>query len=167
MPLDSDILVWQEKNIRNSGKGTKLYKLLAIENKTCIVKLPSGLTNFKITKVKPYLQKSPNTDTPVLHDLYVIISNSDQPAKDITNDNNKDNNYAVELTHWNLAWTYGLLNRFQNLADISVFLRSNAFLLFFTKSQNKEINSLLEKNIFEIVTISDVSNIMRIFNSYF
>ena len=47
--------MWREDNVGHSGKWTELYKLLAIENETCTLQLPSGPTNFKITTVKPYL----------------------------------------------------------------------------------------------------------------
>ena len=43
----------------------------------------------------------------------------------------------------------------------------NPILPAFTKSQRKEINSLLEKGIFETVNISDVLEGVRIFNSQF
>lgn len=38
---------------------------------------------------------------------------------------------------------------------------------FFTKLQYKKINSLLKKNIFEIISISDIFNRIKIFNFYF
>ena len=74
---------------------------MAVENKTCTVQLPSGPTNFRITTVKPYLQEPPNIDTPALHDLDALESDLDQPAKDVTNDDNKNNidaaNYPVGI----------------------------------------------------------------------
>ena len=53
------------------------------------------------------------------------------------------------------------------MADISIFLKNNASASFFTKSQHKEINGLLEKSAFEVILISDVPSGMRIFNSHF
>ena len=47
--LNSKVLVW-----RKSGNWTKPYYLLAVENKTCYVQLPSGLTNFRSISIKPY-----------------------------------------------------------------------------------------------------------------
>lgn len=35
LPVNSDVLVWQETNARHNGKWTGPYKLLAIENETC------------------------------------------------------------------------------------------------------------------------------------
>lgn len=53
------------------------------------------------------------------------------------------------------------------MADISVFPKKNASKPSFTKSQCKEINSLLKKNTFEIISFSDVSIKIKILNSNF
>ena len=53
------------------------------------------------------------------------------------------------------------------MGDISVFLKNNASKLSFTKSQRKEINGLLEKSAFKVISILDVPSGMRIFNSCF
>src|ERR1700722_18496744 len=55
LPLNSKVLVW-----RKSGNWTGPYHLLAVEDKTCCVQLPSGSTNFRSTSVKPYF-RSKNT----------------------------------------------------------------------------------------------------------
>ena len=49
--LNSEVLVWRE-----SGNWNGPYRLLAVENETCCVQLPSGPTNFRSTSVKPYLR---------------------------------------------------------------------------------------------------------------
>ena len=50
LPLQSKVRVWREK------KGwTGPYTLLATDNQTCTVEMPSGPTNFRSTVVKPYL----------------------------------------------------------------------------------------------------------------
>lgn len=53
------------------------------------------------------------------------------------------------------------------MADISVFLKNNIFKTFFINLQHKEINSLLKKDVFKDILILDVSNKIKIFNSYF
>jgi hypothetical protein len=65
-----------------------------------------------------------------------------------------------------------LLLRYQNFADIIVFLQedeeiSSIFTLTFTDSRRKEINDLLKRQVFEIITISEVFKNVRIFNSRF
>ena len=49
LPLNSKVLVW-----RKSGSWNGPYRLLAVENETCCVQLPSGPTSFRSTSVKPY-----------------------------------------------------------------------------------------------------------------
>jgi hypothetical protein len=68
-----------------------------------------------------------------------------------------------------------LLLRYQNFADITVFLQddvdssSSTFVLIstFIESRRKEINDLLKRQIFEIIIISEVLKNVRIFNSRF
>ena len=49
LPLNSEVLIW-----RKSGKWTRPYCLLAVENEMCCVQLPSGLTSFKSISINPY-----------------------------------------------------------------------------------------------------------------
>ena len=141
--------------------------MFAFENKTCKVQLPSGPTNFRITTVKPYLQEHPNTEISALHDLDDSKSDSGQSAKEDTNDDNGDHIDAAKLPRQNPARTYRLLTRFQHMANISVFLKNDASQPPFTESRRKEINGLLDKDAFKVVSISDVPSRMRIFNSCF
>ena len=55
LPLNSKVLVW-----RKSGNWNGPYCLLAVENKTCCVQLPSGPTSFRSTSVKPYFRPENN-----------------------------------------------------------------------------------------------------------
>ena len=167
LSLDSDVLVWQKDNAGHSGKWTGAYKLLTIENGTCKVQLPSGPTNFRITIVKPYLQEHPYTEIPALHDSDDLKSDLVQLVNKDTNDDNRGNIDATELPRRNLACTPKLPTRFQHTADISVFLENNASESLFIESRRKEINGLLEKNAFKVISISDISSGMRIFNSCF
>ena len=58
LPLNSKVLIQ-----RKSGKQTGSYRLLATEDETCYIQLPSGLTNFRSISVKPYFQsKNTNND---------------------------------------------------------------------------------------------------------
>ena len=65
VPLNSNVFVWREGNVGQSGKWTSLFKLLGINRETYKVQLPSGPTNFRTTTVKLYLQpklEQPTTD---------------------------------------------------------------------------------------------------------
>src|SRR6266702_3311969 len=65
LPLNSEVLVWRE-----SGSWNGPYCLLAVENETCCVQFPSGLTSFRSTSVKPYFW-SENTHDVKLDELEV------------------------------------------------------------------------------------------------
>ncbi len=64
-----------------------------------------------------------------------------------------------------------LSRRYQNIADITVFLQddqsSSDVNLTFVESRKKEINGLLEKRVFELITLDQVFENVRIFNSRF
>jgi len=52
LPIQSNVWVWREK-----GGWIGPYKLLTTNGETCTVEMPSGLTNFRSTVVKPYYIK--------------------------------------------------------------------------------------------------------------
>jgi hypothetical protein len=73
-----------------------------------------------------------------------------------------------------LTRTRRLSLRYQNFADITVFLQDEVDSSFvsiltstFAESRRKEINDLLKRQVFEIITISEVLKNVRIFNSRF
>jgi hypothetical protein len=64
--------------------------------------------------------------------------------------------------------------RYQNFADITVFLQNevdsslvSTFTSTFAESRRKEINDLLKRQVFKIITISEVLKNVRIFNFRF
>lgn len=103
----------------------------------------------------------------MLHDSDDSKSDLIKLVKEDTNDDNRDDINAVELPRQNPTCTHRLSTRSQYMANISVFLKNDASEPPFTKSQHKEINNLLEKGAFEVISISDISSRMRIFNSCF
>ena len=55
LPLNSEVLIQHKSN-----KQTRPYRLLAVENETCYIQLPSGLTSFRSTSIKPYFWPKDN-----------------------------------------------------------------------------------------------------------
>lgn len=53
------------------------------------------------------------------------------------------------------------------MANISIFLKNDAFEPLFIELQRKEINGLLEKDTFEVISISALPSRRKIFNSRF
>jgi len=67
LPLNSKVFMW-----RKSGNWTRPYRLLAVEDETYYIQLPSGPTSFKSTSVKPYF-RSKNTYNVKLDELEVTV----------------------------------------------------------------------------------------------
>ena len=65
LPLNSKVLMWRE-----SSNQTGPYRLLAVEDETCYIQLPSKLINFRSTSIKPYF-RSKNTYNIKLDELEV------------------------------------------------------------------------------------------------
>lgn len=110
--LNSDILIQQESNARHSGKQTGPFKLLAVENKTCKIQLPSGPANFRIITVKSYLQKHLNTEILAVHNSDDLKSDLVHLVKKDINNNNQDNIDIAKLPRQNPAHTHKLSTRF-------------------------------------------------------
>ncbi len=109
--------------------------------------------------IKPYLTESSH-------------ENDQENQEILTNDESDQENQSEHqdsLTRSNRARRLSL--RYQNVADITVFLQDedkiDAFTLTFIESRRKEINDLLEEKIFEMIIISEVLEDIRIFNFRF
>ncbi len=122
--------------------------------------------------IKPYLIKSE----------VELISDNVQSINDVESENvqsidsldDENQNFASEISA-RFTRTRRLFLRYQNFADITVFLQddvdssSSTFALIstFTELRRKEINDLLKRQIFEIIIISEVLKNVRIFNFRF
>lgn len=160
LPLNSDVLVWREGNTGHAGKWTGPFKLLGIEGKTCRVELPSGSTEFRSTVVKPYLiDKTDNDD----HNQDI------DDALSTTTSATSSNHPLLETPLQRPVRTRRLPIRYQNMADISILLQDELAPIStsFVESRRKKIDGLLEKDVFEVVPISDVPSGIGIFNSRF
>jgi hypothetical protein len=176
LPLNSDVLVWREGN-NQRGKWTGPFKLLGMDGETCKIELPSGPTDFRSTVVKPFLIEPPVEVEPTV-DV--------QPTNDVEPENvqpsDDDNQDPAPEISPRPTRARRLPLRYQNFADITVFLQdeddsSPIFTLnlsstsaptpTFAESRRKEINGLLERQVFELTTISEVPKDVRIFNSRF
>jgi hypothetical protein len=84
----------------------------------------------------------------------------------------ENQNFASEI-QTRLIRARRLLLRYQNFTDISIFLQDEVdsfaltLILTFVDSRRKEINDLLKRQVFEIITISEVLKNVRIFNFRF
>jgi hypothetical protein len=106
---------------------------------------------------------------------YLIESINDVESihEDVQSSNDENQNLASEISA-RLIRARRLSLRYQNFADITVFLQDeidlsfvSTFTLTFAESRRKEINDLLKRQVFEIIIISKMLKNVRIFNSRF
>ncbi len=148
--------------------------MLDIEDETCKIVLSSGSIDFRSTVIKSFLIES-------INDVESIDENVQSTSEDVQS---SDQSLAIisSFAITKLIRARRLSLRYQNLADIIVFLQnddslSNQFessLLsissltpIFEDSRRKEINDLLERRVFELVIIDVVLRDVRIFNFRF
>jgi hypothetical protein len=176
LPLNSQVLVWREGNTGQTGSWNGPYRLVSTNNESCVVALPHGNIAFRTTVVKPYL--TPKTgfdgiempeigDTELAGDSTVAKNPTTQPAlpvqlvqpaqpvQPVKRGQGRPRKYPINL----------------NIADISVFLQDEPSLqdeqYQYTESRQVEISGLLEKGVFETISILDVPQGTRIFNARF
>jgi hypothetical protein len=139
-----------------------------MNNEICKIELLSESVDFRSTVVKSYLVESIEIDENVQS-----IDENVQSIESSSDDENQD--FAPEI-QTRLTRTRRLSLRYQNFADITVFLQDedDSSLIFvfisiltFAESRRKEINGLFKRQIFEIISISEVSKNVRIFNVSF
>ncbi len=133
--------------------------------------------------INSYLITSINDDVQSIND---VEPENVQSTNSTSNDENQN---PVPEIQTRLARTRRLLLRYQNFADITVFLQedeeiddeasifevmsttleeiSSKLTSTFAESRRKEINDLLKRQVFEIITILEVLKNVRIFNSRF
>jgi hypothetical protein len=100
-----------------------------------------------------------------------VQSINDIEPENVQSSDDENQNFASEIST-KFTRTRRLSLRYQNFADIIVFLQddeeiSSISTFTFADSRRKEINDLLKRQVFEIITISEVLKNVRIFNFRF
>jgi hypothetical protein len=156
LPLNSEVLVWRE-----SGNWTGPYRLLAIEGETCRVQLPNGPTSFRSTSVKPYFRsETSETARDVKLDELEAPSLTPEVSQESTEPTEPKRGRGRPRKHpvtenpvaENHLTSADAPVKQSPSADISVLIQETPF----TDSRRKEINGLLEKGVFAVVTERDV-----------
>jgi hypothetical protein len=174
LSLYSDVIVWREDK-----KWIGSFKLLDIENETCKIALSSESTDFRSTVIESFLIESIN-DVESFDENVQSISENVQSSDHQNNLSTEPFEIIRSLATTRLIRARRLSLRYQNVADIFVFLQDenphsnqfedvliSIFIFIFMKSRRKEINDLLERRVFELIIIENVSRDVRIFNFRF
>lgn len=179
LPINSDVLVWREGNTGKTGNWEGPYKLLAVDGESCTISISNKPTVFRTTVVKPYHKdpSAPVDDTvstePVEH---VDIRIPPPPSVVISNripsiSKQRDNHlqvitsfitravfdYIAENDNADEAQAFGPNNKEQGAGGTNVYAESRA----------KEVDGLLEREVFEFVDEDSVPKGTRIFKLRF
>ena len=127
LPLQSDVLIWREGKVKQSGRWKGPYKLIGMDRETCRVSLPDGPKDFRSTNVKPYYNS---------------------PANDDNNENKTQTPPAPQV----MIPPYRPLDTTYNQFDTS---------------RQKEVDGLMERNVFQIINKRDIPPNTRVFNLRF
>ncbi len=161
--LNSNVLIWREDNANQRDKWIESFKFLNIEDEICKIELSSESIDFRSTVIKSFLIES-SVEVESIVDVQSINQSTD--SSDVENQN------LASETQTKFIRARRLSLRYQNFADIIVFLQedeeiSSISTFTFADSRRKEINDLLKRQVFEIITISEVLKNVRIFNFRF
>jgi hypothetical protein len=120
--LNLNILIWRESN-NQRDKWTESFKFINIENEICKIELSSESIDFRSTVIKSFLIES-------------VIENVQS-----TNSSDDENQDFASQTSIKLTRARRLLLRYQNFADIIVFLQdkvSSSITFTFVESRRKK-----------------------------
>ncbi len=175
LSLNSDVLIWREEK-----KWIESFKLLDIEDETCKVVLSFESIDFRSTVIKSFLIELINNVESIDENVQSISEIEDVQSSDHQNNLSAESFEIIRsFAIIRFVRTRRLSLRYQNLADITVFLQNDEFsnqfedsssqtlILIFQNSRRKEINDLLEKRVFELITIDVVLRDVRIYNFRF
>ncbi len=171
LSLNSNVLIWRENN-NQRDKWTESFKFLNIEDEICKIELSSESIDFRSIVIKSFFIES-SVEVESIVDVQSI--NENIQSTDSSDDENQNLasqvNFALE-TQSRFIKARRLFLRYQNFADITVFLQDDVdsssstftFISTFAESRRKEINDLLKRQIFELIIISKMLKNVRIFN---
>jgi hypothetical protein len=138
-----------------------------MNDEICKIELSSESIDFESTVIKSFLTES----FVEVESTVDVQSINDIESKNVQSSDDENQNSASEIPT-RLIRARRLSLRYQNFADIIVFLQddeeiSSTSTFTFADSRRKEINDLLKRQVFEIITISEVLKNVRIFNFRF
>jgi hypothetical protein len=165
LPLNSEVLVWREGNTGQPGQWEGPYKLVSMEDESCVLALPHGNTSFRSTSVKPFLRGDKSLD---------LDDSSPDPEH-----NNGDGQGEASMIPPAVPPKRGRGRPRKTPPEVTVFLQDDeieaeetgdVYLsndVQYEDSRQAEIEGLLEKGVFAVTLRSEVPEGIRIFNSRF
>jgi hypothetical protein len=143
-----------------------------MNDEICKIELSFESIDFRSTVIKSFLTESFVEVEP--ESTVDVQSINDVESVNVQSPDDKNQDLTSEI-QTRLTRARRLSIRYQNFADITVFLQddvnSSSFTSIltsiFVESRRKKINDLLKRQVFEIITISEMFKNVRIFNFRF
>jgi hypothetical protein len=198
LSLNSDVLVYRERNDNQSESWRDSFKLLNTNDESMIIEFSNDSTKFRSTTIKSYYDDHVDLENSSLFisitdfNLLIIASVSKSSNMSRSNDqlvaSNQESKSEIfsnsfkrdrdrSRKHFaSIAYLSFVFNTTVDFALASISLFAVAFKLDsivhialsqFAAFRQKEINDLIEKDVFQSVRINDVSFDVRIFNFRF
>jgi hypothetical protein len=188
--------VYREKNDNQSESWKDSFKLLSINDESVIIELSSDSTKFRLTTIKSYYDDHVDLENSSLFisiiDLSIIefvskssimsqsndqfVASNQESESEIFSNSSKRDRDRLRKHFASIAYLSFVFSTTVDLAfaSISLFAVASKFdsivhiaLSQFAAFRQKEINDLIEKDVFQSVRTDDVSFDVRIFNSRF
>jgi hypothetical protein len=188
--------VYREENDNQSESWRNSFKLLNTNDESVIIELSNDSTKFRSTTIKSYYDDHVDLENSSLFisiiDFSIIasaskssnmsrsndqfvVSNQESKSEIFSNSSKRDRD-RLRKHFASIAYLSFVFNTTVDFAFASISLFAVAFkldsivhiaLLQFAAFRQKEINDLIEKDVFQSVKTDDVSLDVRIFNSRF
>jgi hypothetical protein len=192
LSLNSDVLVYCEKNDNQSKLWKNSFKLLNVNDESAIIEFSSDLTKFRSTMIKSYYDDDylENSSSFILiidfsfvafiiasifkssnmlqsNDLFAVSNDQESESEIFSNSFRRDHDRFRNYS----ATTAFLSFVFNAMVDLAVVSRFDSVvhtaLSQFAAFRQKEINELIEKDVFQSINENDVSTNVCIFNFRF
>ncbi len=143
-----------------------------MNDEICKIELSSESIDFRSTVIKSYLVESSVDVESINDDESENVQSIDENVQSTESSSDDENQNLASEISTKLIRARRLSLRYQNFADITVFLQddeeiSSILTFTFADSRRKEINDLLKRQIFELIINSKVFKNVRIFNFRF
>jgi hypothetical protein len=204
LSLNSNVLVYRERNDNQSKSWRNSFKLLNINDESVIIELSSDFTKFRLTTIKSYYDDHVDfensslfisiTDLNLLIIAFVskssnmsssndqsqsndqlVVSNQESESEISSNSSKRDRDrfrkYLASTAYLSFVFSTTVDLAFASISLFAVAFKLDSIIHIafsqFAESRQKEINDLIEKDVFQSVSKNDVSSDVRIFNFRF
>jgi len=165
LPLQSDVRVWRER------KGwTGPYKLIAVDQKTCVIDMPTGPTEFRTTSVKPFrsLDQEHEEENEITLDTGIRTEEKEEERTIVVDVPQVSTRTGVRRTRSQPKEIF-ITKKEEDDFELARTMREDGRITtpgaIFELSRKKEIESLIGRGVFDFVRYDPTLHKGRIFSA--